>query len=251
MIQISPGVVTTLTLDRPAVKNALDLTTIDALHCALDAAEATARVIVLTGAGDEVFCAGADLAQVAGNPEGRRAAAQAYARLLSRLSGYERPVIARVNGHVLAGGVGLLLACDLAVVADDTTIALPEAAVGMWPMMVGAFLLRELPRKVALEMALTGRKLSAAEAVTWGIVNHAVPRGDLDTAITALANAVTARSPSALRLGRRAWRDATAVPLDETLTLLAERLCDVMETEDAAEGFAAFLQKRTPLWSDR
>jgi enoyl-CoA hydratase/carnithine racemase len=251
MIQVAAGPVTTLTIDRPAVRNALDLATIDAIHAALDSAAAQARVVVLTGAGDKVFCAGADLAQVADNPAGRLSAARAYARLLARLSAYERPVVARVNGHCLAGGLGLLLACDLAVTVDDAGVSLPEAAVGLWPMMVGAFLLRDLPRKQALELALTGRKLAADEAVAWGLVNRAVPRDGLDAAVTVFTDALLARSPAALRLGRRAWRDAAAMPVDEALALLAERLGDVMETEDAAEGLDAFLQKRTPTWKDR
>jgi enoyl-CoA hydratase/carnithine racemase len=250
MISVSPGPVTTLTIARPAVRNALDLATIDAIHNALDA-EAAARVIVLTGAGDKVFCAGADLAQVAGNPEGRRHAAAAYARLLSRLGSFDRPVLARVNGHCLAGGLGLLLACDLAVTVDDATFSLPEAAVGMWPMMVGAFLLRDVSKKQAMELALTGRKLSAEEAVAWGLVNRAVPRADLDLSLSTYTDAILARSPSALRIGRRAWSEAQALPLDAGLALLAERLGDVMDTEDAAEGFSAFLEKRPPHWKDR
>lgn len=250
MIRVQAGEVTTLTLDRPQVRNALDLATIDALHAALDDAR-DARVVVLTGAGDKVFCAGADLAEVAGHPAGRRDAAKAYARLLGRLARYERPVIARVNGHCLAGGVGLLLACDLAVMADDATIALPEAAVGMWPAMVGAFLVRQIGRKRALELALTGRKVAAAEAEAWGLVNRVAPRGDLDRHVAEWAEAILARSPSAMRIGRKAWVDAQALPIEAGLALLAERLGDVMDTEDAAEGFGAFLQKRTPTWKDR
>ncbi|MDP2306445.1 MAG: enoyl-CoA hydratase-related protein [Pseudomonadota bacterium] len=252
MIQVSSAVggVTTLTIDRPAVRNAIDLATIDALHAALDAA-VDARVIVLTGAGDKVFCAGADLAQVAADPLGRRVAAGSYARLLGRISSFERPVIARLNGHCVAGGVGLLLACDLAVMVDDASLSLPETAVGMWPAMIGAFLLRDLPRKQAMELALTGRKLTAPEAVGLGLVNRAVPRVDLDSAVATYTDAIVARSPSAARIGRNAWRQAADLPLDEALALLADRLGDVMDTEDAAEGFVSFLEKRTPTWKDR
>ncbi len=249
MIKVDAGPVTTLTIDRPQVRNAIDLATIEGLHAALDAAVG-ARVVVLTGAGEKVFCAGADLAEVAGNPEGRRAAAAAYARLLGRISSYERPVVARLNGHCLAGGVGLLLACDLAVMVDDATLSLPETAVGMWPAMIGAFLLRDLPRKVALDLALTGRKLASAEVVELGLANRAVPRADLDAAVATYTDAIVARSPSAARIGRRAWRDAADLPLDDALALLAARLGDVMDTEDATEGFLSFLEKRTPTWKD-
>lgn len=248
MIHVEEGLVTRVTIDRPAVRNALDLATIVSLNRVLDHAEH--RVLVLTGAGDSVFCAGADLAQVMHHAEGRRDAMRAYGRLLGRLAAHERPVIARLNGHCLAGGVGLLLAADLAVMPDDATLSLPEAAVGMWPAMIGAFLPAQVGRKRAMELALTGRRLSAAEAVDWGLVNRAVPRADLDTATHAFTDAVLARSPSAIRIGRRAWADAAGVPLPEALELLAAALGDVMETQDAAEGLTAFLQKRTPTWKD-
>ena len=250
MIQLQAGPITTITLDRPHVRNALDLETIAALHGALDLAVG-ARVVVLTGTGDKVFCAGADLAQVATNPEGRREAGRAYAKLLMRISSFERPIVARLNGHCLAGGVGLLLACDLAVMPEDSILSLPETAVGMWPSMIGAFLLRDLPRKIAMELALTGRKVTAAEAVSLGLVNRAVPRADLDAAVATFTDAILARSPAAARIGRRGWRDAADLPLDDALALLAERLGDVMDTEDATEGFLAFLEKRTPTWKDR
>jgi enoyl-CoA hydratase/carnithine racemase len=249
-LRVQPGPVTTLTLDRPAVRNALDLVTLDAIDAALDAA-ADARVIVITGAGESVFCSGADLAGVAADPVGRVDASRRYARVLHRLATFDAPVVARVNGHCLAGGMGLLLACDLAIATDDATFFLPESQVGMWPMMVGAFLLRELPRKLAMDLALTGRKLSAAEAVSLGLLNAAVPRADLDAAIADMTGKILARSPTAARLGRRAWRDAAAMPLDAGLDSLAEALGALMGTEDAAEGFAAFLQKRPPNWTNR
>lgn len=250
MIHVQEGPVVTLTIDRPQVRNALDLATIDALHVALDRAR-EARVVMLTGAGDKVFSAGADLAAVAGAPEGRAEAARRFAALLGRLSTFERPVVARVNGACLGGGLGLLLACDLAVAADDVSFALPEAQVGMWPMMVGAFLVPLVGRKRALELALTGRKLAAAEAVDWGLVNRAVPRGELDGAVSAVTDALVARSPTAFRIGRRAWAEAGDLPMPQALDRLAEGLAELMATEDAAEGFAAFLQKRTPNWKDR
>lgn len=233
----------TFTIDRPAVRNALDLATLDGILAALDDL-AGVRAVVLTGAGG-VFCSGADLAGIAGDPVLRRAAGRRFAEVLGRIATCDVPVVARVNGHCLAGGMGILLACDLAISADDATFFLPEAAVGMWPMMVGAFLLRDLPRKLALELAMTGRKLSAAEAVTHGLVNAAVPRAGLDDAVAALCERLVARSPTALRLGRRAWRET------DDLDRLADALGELMETEDAAEGFTAFLQKRTPNWKDR
>lgn len=182
--------IATLTVDRPHVRNALDLETMDRLHRELDAAE-SARVVVLTGGGDRVFCAGADLAAVATHPAARRDAARRYAALLARLLAFPRPVIARVNGHCLAGGMGLMLASDMAVAVDDATFFLPEAGVGTWPMMVGALLIPVVGRRRALDLALTGRKLSAAEAEAWVSCN---------------ASCRAASSTRWSRRWRRAWR---------------------------------------------
>lgn len=241
--------IATLTVDRPHVRNALDLETMDRLHRELDAAE-SARVVVLTGGGDRVFCAGADLAAVATHPAARRDAARRYAALLARLLAFPRPVIARVNGHCLAGGMGLMLASDMAVAVDDATFFLPEAGVGTWPMMVGALLIPVVGRRRALDLALTGRKLSAAEAEAWGLVQRVVPRGELDAVVAQVAESVARGSPSAGRAGRAAWREAISPGLEAQLGLLAERLGDVMDAPDAAEGFVAFLEKRAPRWAE-
>ncbi len=237
--------IATITLNRPHARNALDLATLDRVNAELDAAR-NARVVVLTGAGDAVFCAGADLAEVAGNPGARSEAARRYARLLARIATFERPIIARVNGHCLAGGMGLLLACDLAISADDATFSIPEAAVGLWPMMVGAFLIPAIGRRRALELALTGRKLSAAQAQDWGLLNRAVPRHDLDAAVAEFTAAVIARGPAAIRRGREAWRD----DVEPRLLSLADALGTVMDDPEALEGLTAFLQKRSPTWPE-
>jgi enoyl-CoA hydratase/carnithine racemase len=244
------GGVARLTIDRPGARNALDLETIEGLSAALGrlAGHPELRVVVLTGAGDRVFCAGADLAGLAGNPEARRGAVRRYGALLVELLDFPRPVVARVNGACLAGGMGLLLACDLAVASDDATFFLPEAAVGRWPMLVGALLRRVVGERVALALALTGRKLDAPTALGLGLVNRV---GAVDAEIDALVAALLRQSPSAVRLGRRAWRDAAGLPLPAALDLLSDRLGDLMETDDAAEGFLAFLQRRPPVWSDR
>ncbi len=245
------GAVGTFTLDRPAARNALDLATIEALSAALDAnaADPTLRVVVITGSGSKAFCAGADLAGLAGNPEGRRRAGRRYAELLARILEFPRPVVARVNGACMAGGWGLLLACDLAICTETATFQLPEVNVGMWPMMVGALLVPIVGRRVALDLAITARKLDAAEALRLGLVNRVA--ADLDAGTAELVASLQKVSPSALRLGRRAWAEAAEQPLGAGLTLLAERLGDLMETEDAAEGFVAFLEKRPPVWKDR
>lgn len=237
--------IVTILLDRPHARNALDLATLERVNAELDAAR-NARLVVLTGAGDKIFCSGADLSAVAGNPAARRDVARQYALLLARIASFERPIIARVNGHCLAGGMGLLLACDLAVSVDDATFSLPEAAVGLWPMMVGAFLIPTVGRRRALELALTGRKLSAAEAVEWGMVNRSVPRAHLDGAVADLTAAILARGPAAIRAGRAAWNES----LEPRLLALADALGEVMDHAEAVEGLTAFLQKRPANWPE-
>lgn len=245
------GVVGTFTLDRLAARNALDLDTIEQMVTALEAnaADPDLRVVVVTGAGSKAFCAGADLAGLAGNPEMRAHAGRRYAALLTCIAGYPRPVLARVNGACMAGGWGLLLACDLAVAADTATFQLPEVNVGMWPMMVGAFLVPLVGRRVALELAMTARKLDAAEAQRLGLVNRVA--ADLDGATDTLVAELSRVSPSALRMGRAAWGEVAGVSAAMALPTLAERLGELMATEDATEGFLAFLEKRPAVWRDR
>src|SRR6185369_1579446 len=178
-----------LTIDRPAARNALSPEVVQALRAALARAgsDPAVRVVVLTGAGDRVFSAGGDLGAL---PEGGYLAGHAlrreYGALLEALAGSPLPTIARVNGHALGGGLGLVLACDLAVAVDSAELGTPEIDVGLFPMMVLAWLQRHLGRKRALELVLTGDRLKAEEALRWGLLNRVVPRGELDDATRAL-----------------------------------------------------------------
>jgi enoyl-CoA hydratase/carnithine racemase len=249
--------VLTLTLDREAQRNALSGALIAQLLEALAQAETDpgVRVVVLTAAGARVFCAGADLAAGLGGEgegflathEGRRR----YGELLQALSGSSRPTVARVAGHALAGGLGLVCACDLALCADDVEFGTPEVNVGLFPYMVTAFLLKAVPPKHALEMVLTGRRVPAREAERLGLVNRAVPRDRLDAEVAALAATLAAKSPAVLRLGKRAMRRARDLPLESALELLASQLTINSLAEDAAEGISSFLEKRPPEWRGR
>ncbi len=243
-----------LTIDRPDARNALSAEVVDALAEGLRRAEAdsAARVVVLTGAGERVFCAGGDLASsgqegfLAGHEARRR-----YGLLLEQLGAFPKPTVARVNGHALGGGLGLVCACDLAVAVEDAELGTPEVDVGLFPMMVLAWLQRHLGRKRALEMVLTGARLKAREALSWGLVNRVVPEAELDSATHALVRQLCQKSQVVLALGKRAFRQAEGLPLEAATEFLAAQLSVNLTTEDAQEGVQAFLSKRRPQWKDR
>lgn len=244
-----------LVLDRPAARNALSAQAVTQLQEGLFRAEAdeAVRVIVLTGEGDRVFCPGGDLSSmgsqdgfVAGH-DGRRG----YGLLLRRLQDAKKPTLARVNGHALAGGLGLVLACDLAVAVEAAQFGTPEIDRGLFPFQVVALLQRHLGRKRALELLLTGDRLSAQEALASGLINRVVPAGALDAEVTGLVEKLAGKSGAILQLGRRAFFSAEDLPLSPALELLAAHLSLNVLCEDAAEGVTAFLEKRPPKWSDR
>ncbi len=244
-----------LTIDRPKARNALSPQVLAELTEGLTRAEAdpAVRVIVITGAGEKVFCAGGDLSTMGGDGGflGAHDARRAYGLLLRRLQEVKKPSIARVNGHVLAGGVGLMLACDLALICDTAEVGTPEIDVGLFPMVVMALLQRHLGRKRALELVLTGERLSAQQAVAWGLVNRAVPAAELDAAVEALASKLAGKSQAILALGRRAFFSAEDLPLAQAVELLSSQLSLNVLAEDAAEGVTAFLEKRPPRWKDQ
>lgn len=242
-----------LTIDREAARNALSPGAIEGLRAGLVRAEedASVRCIVVTGAGERVFCAGGDLGGKSdgflGGHEGRRA----YGALLLALQQVKKPTIARVNGHALAGGLGLVLACDLAIAVDSAGFGTPEIDRGLFPMMVLAFLQRHVGRKRALELLLTGDRLTAQRALEWGLVNQIVPAGELDMATAALAGKLGGKSLAILSLGRRSFFTAEDLPLAQSVEFLSAQLSLNVQAEDAAEGVTAFLQKRPAKWGDR
>jgi enoyl-CoA hydratase len=257
LLESQEGTVRWLTLNRPAQRNALSPELITGLRQALARAdeEPAVRVICLTAAGDRAFCAGADLGAAVPPGEagllGAHEVRRAYAALLLLLSRLGKPVVARVNGAALAGGLGLLCACDFALAADDVKLGAPEIDVGLLPYMALAPLVRVVGRRAALEIVLTGRKLSAAEGVSVGLLNRAVPRAELDAAVGDLLQTLAGKSPAVLRLGRRAFRLSDGLPYEQQLEMLCGQLSLNALAEDAMEDVAAFLEKRASDWKGR
>jgi enoyl-CoA hydratase/carnithine racemase len=209
---------------------------------------------VLTGAGDKAFCAGADLGGIADNagPAAVHDARGLLAELFRAMYGLGKPTIARVRGYALAGGFGLACACDLIVAAEDAIFGTPEIDVGLWPYMITVPLLRTLPPKRVLELMMTGRRVDAHEAERLGIATRVVPVDELDAAVDELAASLASKSPLIMRWGRDAFYRVLEQPdSDAALAYLQTMHTVTTNTEDAAEGVAAFAQKRTPEWKGR
>jgi enoyl-CoA hydratase/carnithine racemase len=245
-----------VTINRPERRNALSWAVMAELRSALRAAreDAGVRVVVLTGAGEKAFCAGADLGGMAGGDSGWTALHDArgeLARLFRDLWELGKPTIARVRGYALAGGFGLALACDLVVAADDATFGTPEIDVGLWPFMITVPLCRSMPPKKALELMMTGRRVTAEEADRIGFVTRVVPVDGLDAAVDELAASLAAKSPAVMRLGRDSFHAVWDLAAEDALRLLHPMLTVTAATEDAAEGIAAFAEKRRPVWRGR
>jgi enoyl-CoA hydratase/carnithine racemase len=171
--------------------------------------------------------------------------------LLDRVRKSRLPVVARVNGHALAGGFGLMLGCDLVVAAETAQMGLPEINIGLWPFMITAVIQRDLPRKVALELMLTGRRFDAQEGREWGFVNQVVPADKLDTAVDDLVAELLSKSPLILALGKRSFYRAEDMSFGDGVDYLAGMLTVALESEDTIEGVMAFLEKRKPEWKGR
>ena len=243
-------------IDREERRNALNPEVTSGLLDALAAAgsDDQARVVVLTGAGGKAFCAGGDLG--GGFTADASAAEQQSLRgqlgdVFLAMQALPKPVIARVNGHALGGGYGLMLAADIVVAVDDAQIGTPEIDVGLWPHIITAVIQRNVPRKVAVEMMLTGRRIDGAEAARWGIVNRAVARSELDRAVDEYVETLAAKSPAILALGKQSFYRAQDMAFPDALAYLNSMLTLNLQAEDVAEGVGAFLQKRKPEWKGR
>jgi enoyl-CoA hydratase/carnithine racemase len=249
------GSVARVTIDRPERRNAMSFSVMQGLRDAVTEAKANdaVRVVVLTGAGDKAFCAGADLGS-GGIADGAAAAHEGrgmLAALFRDLWELGKPTIARVRGYALAGGFGLALACDFVIAADDAQFGTPEINVGLWPYMITVPLLRSMPAKRVLELMMTGRRVDAAEAERIGFVTRVVPVEKLDEAVDELAASLASKSPLIMRWGRESFYRVLDMDPDDALAYLQAMLTVTSASEDTAEGVAAFAEKREPKWKGR
>jgi enoyl-CoA hydratase/carnithine racemase len=248
------GYVQWITINRDARRNAINKAVIAGILRGINEATAdhAARAIVLTGAGNKAFCAGGDLSPSAqgapfdsdpANPK------NFVVDLFKAIQDCRLPIIARVNGHALAGGLGLLSACDIAVATRDATFGVPESKIGIFPMMIMPHLMRVLPPKLLMELCFTGDPLTAEQALQAGLVNYIVPTDELDAKVEWLVNRVVNSSPTAIRLGKQGYHAMRDMGLRESLEYAQVMLHAMAQTKDSIEGFAAFREKRKANWT--
>jgi enoyl-CoA hydratase len=249
------GGVATLTLDRPDQRNALtgqllgEL--VDAMKVARD--DEDVRAIVLTGSGDKAFCAGADLGGFAADAPlvEKHFASDLFIELFWLMAELGKPTLCAANGHVLAGGMGLALSCDLVIARQGATFGTPEINVGAFPFMIMAIIYRNVPRKKVNEMLLLGERLSAEDAVEWGLINKVVPADEFEGAVADWAAKLASKSPVVMRLGHDAIYRQQDMSFGDALEYLRSQLSMALSTEDILEGVQAFFEKREPKWKGR
>jgi len=249
------GHVATITLDDPETRNSLSDQLLSELIAALSLArdDYAVRVVVLASSHEKVFSAGGNLAAFGGESGTveKFTGAELFVDCFKLLGELGKPSIVAARGHVLAGSLGLALACDLIIASDRATFGTPEITVGLFPFMIMALIYRNVPRKKTNEMLLLGERLTAEAAREAGIVNKVVPQGEFDEAVAEWAGMLAAKSPLIMRLGKDAmWRQMD-MPLAEGLDYLRSQLAIELSTEDAIEGVKAFFEKREPEWKGR
>jgi enoyl-CoA hydratase/carnithine racemase len=243
------GHIATVTLNRPEQRNPLSATMLRDLTAAFQwcKEQSAVRAVVLTGAG-KVFCAGADLTSFDGemSPIDKFRSRDLFVNLFLLMAELGKPIVGRINGHALAGGFGLACSCDILVAADTASFGLPEINVGIWPMMIQAILTRTVPRHVLLEMEMLGRRWTAAQMQSAGVVNRVVASEQLDMAIEDIAGELAKKSPAAMRLGRDSFYRQQDMDFRAALHYLHGQFLLVSQTEDSREGIKAFFEKREP-----
>ncbi len=241
-----------ITIDEPDRHNPMSVETMgDLLEMTSRAIDdPSVRVLVYTGAGERAFSAGGDLSKgFVDDPIGLHRKRGLLADLFRAMRGGGKPTVARVNGHALAGGFGLAVACDITICVSDAKLGVTEINVGLWPMMISAVLCEVIPRKAALELMMTGRIITPDEALRLGAVSRVVDRADLDSVVDEVVADLASKSSAALSFGRDTFYGIADLGFDAALDRLQAGLTQIANTNDSREGVAAFLERREPGWT--
>jgi enoyl-CoA hydratase/carnithine racemase len=247
--------VATVTLNDPEKRNMLSGQMLAELVAAMKTARDSeeVRAVVLTGAGDRVFCAGADLGGFAADASliQKHYASDLFLEFFRLMPKLGKPSLCAANGHVMAGGLGLALSCDLVIAKEGIAFATPEINVGAFPYMIMALIFRDVPRKKVNEMMLLGDRMSAEDAVAFGLANKVVAAEEFDAAVADWAGRLASKSPLLMKLGHDAMYRQADMPVDDALEFLRSQLSLTFTTEDIREGVQAFFEKREPKWKGR
>jgi enoyl-CoA hydratase len=250
LLSVESGVARII-INRPEKRNALNHHIIRHFREALQQAahDPKVRVVIITGAGDRAFCAGGDLrALLSGSSGGRGFGRSDFRKLLLEIVQCPKPTIALVRGHVMGGGLGLVLACDLSLACDDAHFSTPEIQVGMFPMMVMGLLCRNVGRKRATEMMFLGERITAIQAMEYGIINHVYPRDRFEAEAGEMIRKLLGKSSTILQMGKKAISRLLDEKLEVEENYLESALAEVMATDDSKEGLRAFIERRPSKW---
>jgi enoyl-CoA hydratase/carnithine racemase len=255
LYELDQAGVATITLNDPDTRNALSPDMLEGLIAAFERArdEDEARCVVLASSHEKTFSSGASLGGFAGDTSlvEKHFGSERFVGLFKLIGALGKPTVCAADGHVLAGALGIALACDLIVASERASFGTPEINIGTFPFMIMALIYRNVPRKKANELLLLGERWTAQEALAAGIVNRVVAEGELDAAVGEWARKLASKSPVIMRLGKEAMRRQLDMPLDEALDYLRAQLTLAMSTEDIVEGVGAFFEKREPQWKGR
>ncbi len=255
LYDVAENGVATITLNDPDTRNALSPELLGGLIAAFERAreEERVRCVVLASSHERTFSSGANLGGFAGEAAlvEKHFGSERFVGLFKLIGELGKPSVVAAGGHVLAGALGIALACDLIVASDAASFGTPEINVGTFPFMIMALIYRNVPRKKANELLLLGERWSAQEALAAGLINRVVPAAELDAAVSQWAGRLAGKSPVIMRLGKEAMRRQLDMPLDDALDYLRAQLSLALSTEDIVEGVSAFFEKREPRWKGR
>jgi enoyl-CoA hydratase/carnithine racemase len=253
--EVADGAVATITLDEPETRNALSDEVLDGLLEAFELArdDDGVRCVVLTSSHEKVFSSGGDLAGFAADVPlaHKHAGIERFTRLFELIGRLGKPSVCAANGHVLAGALGLALACDLVVAKEGARFGTPEINVGVFPFMIMALIYRNVGRKRTNELLLLGEQVSAEEAERIGLVNRVVAADEFDAFVADWARRLAAKSPVLMKLGKDAMYRQQDMAFADALDFLRAQLAIAFATEDIQEGVKAFFEKREPVWTGR